>query len=182
MFHDGASQIGTGTLSGGTAAITTSTLAAGAHSITAIYAGDGNFAGGTSPILTQTVNKQADSISVASSNTSSIFGAPVTFTATVRPSAAGAPTGMVTFQDGASTLGTGMLSGGTAILTSQVLTGGVHSITAVYGGDSNFKSDSTTITQTVNQASPTVTLTSSPNPSTFEQNVTLKAKVDNVLK
>jgi hypothetical protein len=149
-FHDGASTLGTGTLSGGTATITTSALAGGAHSITAVYSGDGNFAGGTSPILTQTVNKQADSISVASSNTSSIFGAPVTFTATVTTSAAGTPTGMVTFQDGASTLGTGMLSGVTAGFTTSGLTGGVHSITAVYGGDANFtNSTSLALTQTV---------------------------------
>ena len=149
-FHDGATQIGTGTLSGGTAAMTTSTLAAGAHSITAVYGGDGTFAGGTSPILTQTVNKDADSISVASSNTSSIFGAAVTFTATVTTSAAGTPSGMVTFHDGASTMGTGMLSGGAATFTTAGLTGGVHSITAVYGGDTSFAgSTSPALTQTV---------------------------------
>jgi len=149
-FHDGASTIGTGMLSGGTTTITTSALAGGAHPITAVYGGDGNFAGGTSPILTQTVNKQADSISVASSNTSSIFGAAVTFTATVTTSAPGTPSGMVTFQDGAVTLGTGMLSGVTATFNTSGLTGGVHSITAVYGGDANFTSStSPALTQTV---------------------------------
>jgi hypothetical protein len=161
-----------GTLSGGTAAITTATLAAGAHSITVVYGGDTNFAGGTSPILTQTVNKEADSISVASSNTSSIFGAAVTFTATVRPSAAGAPTGMVTFQDGASTLGTGMLSGGTAIFTTKVLTGGVHSITAVYSGDASFAaSTSPALTQTVADfslsASPAATTVTAGSTATY---------------
>jgi hypothetical protein len=172
-FHDGASQIGTaGMLSGGMAAITTSALAAGAHSITAIYSGDGNFAGGTSPILTQTVNKDADSVSVASSNASSIFGAAVTFTATVTTSAAGTPSGMVTFQDGASTLGTGMLSGVTATFTTSGLAGGVHSITAVYGGDTSFAgSTSPALAQTVADfslsASPAATTVTAGSTATY---------------
>jgi hypothetical protein len=149
-FLDGASQIGTGNLSGGTATMPTSALAAGAHSITAVYGGDGNFAGGTSPVLTQTVNKMGDSTSVASSNTSSIFGAAVTFTATVTSSLTSTITGMVTFQDGGSVLGTGTLAGGTATFTTSGLTGGVHSITAVYGGDATFTgSTSPALTQTV---------------------------------
>ena len=149
-FHDGTSTIGMGTLSGGTTTVTTSALAAGTHSITAVYGGDTNFAGGTSLVLTQTVNKIGDSTSVASSNTSSIFGTAVTFTATVTSLATGTPSGMVTFQDGASTLGTGTLTGVTATFTTSGLAGGVHSITAVYGGDANFAgSTSPALTQTV---------------------------------
>jgi hypothetical protein len=171
-FHDGASLIGPGTLNGGTAAITTSALMAGAHSITAVYGGDPNYAGGTSPILTQTVNKEADSTSVASSNTSSIFGAAVTFTATVTHSAAGSPTGMVSFQDGSATLGTGTLSGVTATFTTAGLTGGVHSITAVYGGDTNFAgSTSPALTQTVADfslaASPATTTVTAGSTATY---------------
>src|SRR5207247_9733793 len=64
-------------------------------------------------------------------------------------------------------------------VSTAKLPGGSHQIKAVYSGDSNFSPDSTTITQTVNKAAPTVALTSSNNPSTFEQNVTFKAKVDN---
>src|SRR3989440_11473689 len=75
---------------------------------------------------------------VASSNSPSIRGAAVTFTATVTSSATGTPTGTVTFQDGASALGTGTLSGGTATFTTSGLTAGTRSITAIYGGDANF--------------------------------------------
>jgi hypothetical protein len=150
-FQDGASALGTGTLSGGTATFTTSGLGTGAHSITAIYGGDANFANSTSPALMQTVNKVANSTSVASSNNPSIFGTAVTFTATVKPaSGTVTPTGTVTFNDGATTLGPGTLSGGTATLATSALVGGVHSITAIYGGDANF-ADSTApgLTQTV---------------------------------
>jgi hypothetical protein len=45
----------------------------------------------------------------------------------------------VTFKDGATTLGTGTLNGsGQATFSTSLLTAGSHSITAVYGGDSDF--------------------------------------------
>src|SRR5262249_46555997 len=59
-FKDGATMLGTGTLStsNGTtvASFTTSSLGAGQHTITASYGGDGNFLTGTSAPLTQYVN------------------------------------------------------------------------------------------------------------------------------
>jgi hypothetical protein len=170
-------MLGTGTLSGGTATFTTSGLTAGTHSITAIYGGNANFAGSTSPALMQTVNKAANSTSVASSNNPSIFGAAVTFTATVMSSATGAPTGTVTFQDGATTLGTGMLSGGTATLSTSALAGGAHSITAVYAGDTNFASStSPALMQTVADfslsASPTSTTATAGSTSTYTITIT----------
>src|SRR5437016_3544324 len=64
-------------------------------------------------------------------------------------------------------------------MSTASLSAASHAIKAVYSGDSIFKSDSATVTQVVNQAAPTVTLASSVNPSTFGQNVTFKAKVDN---
>ena len=66
---------------------------------------------------------------------------------------AGAPTGTVTFQDGAATLGTAPLSGGQAALTTSGLAVGTHSITAVYAGTHDFAtSTSPTLAQTVNPA------------------------------
>ena len=49
------------------------------------------------------------------------------------------PTGTVTFEDGATILGTGTLDGsGKTTYTTSALSVGSHSITAVYSGDSNF--------------------------------------------
>jgi hypothetical protein len=125
----------------------------------------------------QTVNKPASSTSVASSNSPSIFGTAVTFTATVMSSATGTLTGTVTFQDGAATLGTGILSGGTATLTTSALAGGAHSITAVYAGDTNFAgSTSPVLTQTVADfslsASPTSTSVTAGSTSTYTITIT----------
>jgi hypothetical protein len=56
-FKDGTNTIGTGHLNASNdATFSTTTLASGMHSITAVYAGNADLAGSTSPVLTQTVN------------------------------------------------------------------------------------------------------------------------------
>jgi len=178
-FLDGGTSLGTGTLSGGTATFTTSMLGIGAHSITAAYGGDANFTSSTSAILTQTIGKAASSTSVASSNNPSIIGTAVSLTATVTSSATGTPSGTVTFQDGTSALGTGTVSGGTATLTTSGLTAGTHSITAVYGGDPNFGSSTSSpaLMQTVNKLASSTSVVSSNGSSIFGSAVTFTATV-----
>jgi hypothetical protein len=82
----------------------------------------------------------------------------VTFTATVsaKSPGSGTPTGTVTFKDGTTVLGTGTLnSNGQATFTTSSLKLGNHSITAVYGGDTDFRtSTSAALVQTVNAMSP----------------------------
>jgi hypothetical protein len=58
-FFDGTTQIGTGNLSAGVATLTTSTLSAGSHSITAVYSGDSSFVTSTSSAVSQVVNPGA---------------------------------------------------------------------------------------------------------------------------
>jgi hypothetical protein len=144
-----------------------------------VYKGGVGFAGSTSSALTQTVNKAGTSTSVASSNNPSRSGQKVTFKAIVSPSTA---TGTVQFFDGPNLLGAANLSGGAASLSTSALSVGSHSITASYGGDSNYNSNnSTPLTQTVigpqGKTSTTFTVTSSSNPASFGQQVTLTAKV-----
>jgi len=154
-----------------TATFSTSTLSVGAHSITASYAGNANFNGSTSAVLTQTVNKANTATTVASSVNPSVFGQSVTFTATVSVTApgAGSPSGVVTFLDGTTTLGTGTLSATapfTATFTTSSLAVGSHSITASYAGDTNFSgSTSAVLTQTVNKANTTSTVRQSTRPT-----------------
>jgi hypothetical protein len=57
-FYDGSTLLGTGTLSGGVASFSTSSLARGTHSIKAVYSGDANVNGTTSTILSQTVKQK----------------------------------------------------------------------------------------------------------------------------
>lgn len=58
-FMNGTTVLGTGTLKSGLARLTTSTLAAGNNSITAVYSGDPDFGGSTSKAVTQVVETQA---------------------------------------------------------------------------------------------------------------------------
>jgi hypothetical protein len=170
------------TISGqGQATFTTSALAAGSHSITAVYNGDSNFTGSTSAALTQSVLLDT-TVTVASSNHNpATYGQAITFTATVTPTspAGGIPTGTVTFMDGTTVLGTGTLnSASQATFTTSLLTAGSHSITAVYGGDVDYAgSTSAILTQTVSQANTSTTLTSSANPDSYGQPVTFTAAV-----
>ena len=173
-FKDGSTTLGTGTISGTTATFTTVALTGGNHSITAAYGGDTNYLSSTSATLTQTVNKAASTTSLTSSLSPSTYGDMVTFTAAVTAGA----TGTITFKDGSTTLGTSTISGSTAIFTTTTLTGGNHSITAVYNGDINyFGSTSTALTQSVNAAASTTTLSSSSNPSTYTSPVTFTATI-----
>src|SRR5262249_6876561 len=96
-FKDGGRTVSTQRLSGGVATFTTSALSVGSHSVTATYSGDSNFnatgmGGSTAPALNQVVNKANSLSSVSSSVNPSVFGQPVTFTATVTAVAPGAGT------------------------------------------------------------------------------------------
>src|SRR5207253_4560243 len=64
---------------------------------------------------------------------------------------------------------------------TSALAVGTHSLTVAYSGDLEFSaSTSATVTQTVNLASTTTSLTSTPNPSAVGQAVTLRATVSPV--
>lgn len=182
QFKDAGNPIGAPVaLVGGTASYSTTALILGAHPITADYLGDGDFVVSAGALPTQTVNKAETTTTVVSSTNPSLFGQPVTFTATVaaNPPGSGTPTGSVQFMDGASPLGAPVpLVGGTAALTTAALSTGGHAIGANYAGDANFNTSSGTLpTQTVNKAGTTTTLAAAPNPSVFGQNVTLTATV-----
>src|SRR6202008_421471 len=186
-FLDGGSPIGTGTLSGGVATFATSAFAVGNHTITTSYGGDGNFNGSTGSLTgnPQVVNKADTTTTVTSSVNPSVFGQSVTFTATVAPVApgAGTPTGTVTFLDGGSPIGSGVISGGIATFATSVLAVGSHTITTNYGGDGNFNGSTGSLTgnpQVVNKAGTTTAVTSSLNPSVFGQSVTFTATVSPV--
>jgi hypothetical protein len=177
-FTIDGSPSGSGTLSGGTTSISTSSLSAGAHTVVATYAGDTNFTGGSGS-LTQTVNQASSSTAVSSSVNPSVFGQSVTFSATVS-SCAGTPTGTVQFFVDGSNFGSPMtLSGGTASTSTAGLSVGTHTITASYSGDTNFSGSSGSLAggQTVNQASSSTSVSSSENPSIFGDNVTFTATV-----
>jgi len=133
-------------------------------------------------VISASGTKQATTTTLTSSLNPSFVGQPVTFTATVTPASGGTPTGTVTFKQGSTVLGTGTLSLGQASFTTSSLPAGTKNYTAVYGGDSNYRSStSTVLSQTVNKYSTSTTLSSSLNPSTYGQTVGFTAMVTSPL-
>ncbi|MGP8008490.1 MAG: Ig-like domain repeat protein, partial [Acidimicrobiales bacterium] len=153
----------------------------GTHSITAVYLGDTNYTGSTSTALTQTVNKASTTTTVTSSVNPSVVDQAVTYTATAAPSGSGSgtPTGNIEFLQGGTAIAacggaTGVATtGGVATCSVTYSATGTNSITATYLGDANYAgSTSTVLSQVVNTAPTTTTVTSSLNPSATGQSVT----------
>jgi hypothetical protein len=141
QFFNGTTLLGSGTLNAsGVATFATSSLAAGSHAITARYLGDPNDLGSASQALTQTV-QNSTTTALASSLNPTVFGQPVTFTATVTSTSgpgAARPTGVVQFYDGTTLIGTAILAPtGTARFETSSLPVGSLAITAKYFGDTN---------------------------------------------
>ncbi len=175
-FYNGTTVLGTGTVnSAGVATLTTGSLPVGTDSITAVYGGDNNYSSTTAGPLTETVSKNTGTNTLTSSNTTPYSGQSVTLTDTLSTVNGIAPTGTVTFYNGSTSLGTGTVnSSGVATLTTSVLPLGSDSVTAVYGGDSNYAtSTSNVVTETVTRNTSTGSLTTSDSAPSFGQPVTL---------
>jgi hypothetical protein len=184
-FLDGTTVIGSGTLAGnpGVATLNISTLSVGTHTITAAYLGDSNYGPNTSPSISQVVTQVTTTTTVVAAPNPGIAGSPEAITATVKPaSGTSVPTGTVTFTDtfngATTTLGTATLtSAGTAVI-NPTLAPGAHSIVATYAGDTNDGgSASAPYALTVNLATTSTVVNSTPNPSVVQSTVTFTATV-----
>jgi RHS repeat-associated protein len=175
-FKDGTTVVGTATLAIGAATFTSSTLVGGTHTFTVSYGGDSLNAASVSPAVIQSVSGQPTNTALVASPSPSQIGQNVTLTATINAPGA---TGVVTFKNGAATLGTAAATGGMASLVSnQFALGSGNNLTAVYAGDAYYLgSTSPAIGQTVNPSAAPLTLTASPNPATLGENVTLNATI-----
>jgi autotransporter-associated beta strand protein len=197
-FWDGAvntgKKLGTANLDNtgtpGTALFPFSTLGANAsgllHNINVSYAGDPNFTASNGTVPAQvTVFQASTQTTLSASDSNSVFGQTVTFSAVVTPTTGGGtPAGSVNFYDGsvapANLIGSATLDGsGTARLKVSSLSVNTHDILSVYQGNSNYQASPTSNdwSLTVGAANTNTTLTSSNNPSFFDQTITLTATV-----
>ncbi len=177
LFRDAGKVLQVVPLTSGVANLNLSNLSLGSHSITGSYSGDLIHASVTSTPLVQQINAVSSTVSLSSSLNPSIYGQHVVLTGTVR-SSTGNPTGVVTFLDGSTRLGSVPLQAGVAALTIGTLNAGTHPLSASYSGDgSHTKSTSPLLSQTVNKASTITGVTSTPNPSKLGQPVTFTVTV-----
>ncbi len=167
-------------VSAGTADCATALSPTGAPQITGEYSGDVQFNASVSPAYFQVVNQASSSTSLSSAPNPSVFSQPVTFTAAVT-SGSGSPTGTVAFKIGSTTIsgcGTRAILAGEATCTTATLSFGTTAVTAVYAGDTNFvTSTSTPHGQVVGQAESTTTVASDDDSSIWQQAVTFTATV-----
>ena len=108
--------------------------APGPHSLVATYSGDSVYAATAGAPLAITVLPQTNSSTTLSTSATRFPArAPVTFSAVVLP---GSASGTVSFFDGTAQLAQVAVASGAAAFTSSSLPPGLHSIMAVYSGDS----------------------------------------------
>jgi hypothetical protein len=149
-FSDGNTTLGQANLTSGTASYSTSALSNGSHSITASYSGDSNFTASVSTALSQVIQKAGTTTTLSAAPSTANMNQSVALTATVVPGNSGVPTGTVSFLDGATQIGSASTNGsGVATFLTSTLAVGTHSITAVYGGDSNFNGSASTASSVV---------------------------------
>jgi hypothetical protein len=113
----------------------------GQHSITVVYSGDFNYASSNDNAapLNVTVTKANTTAAVAATLATLQQFSSETLTATIASTTTGTPTGSVGFYNGTTLLGMGSLNAsGVATLVSTTLPVGAYSLTAVYSGDSNY--------------------------------------------
>ena len=180
QFFNGATSIGTATLSGGIGSLSLTTLPAGNNTITAKYLSDALFTTSSSPSATVPVGLRATTATLSSAPTgSTVFGQTVTFGVTVAPVAgAGTPTGTVFFFSGSLPIGNAVLSNGSASIPLRNLPVGTDAVTAHYQGDATFGAAVSAVnSRTVNPAATSVTLTPIPSSTTPGLPVTLTAQV-----
>ena len=176
-LKSGNKILGSGVLVAGSFSASTTSLPTGASTIYSVYSGDAHFQAHTVTVP-QTVQAAGTSTALSSSANSSGEGQPVTFMATVSPSATGAPTGTVTFFDGTTLLGSSALNGnGVGGFTISTLGLGTHNITASYGGDTNFNSSTSPVLSQLVQVAQKGSSTTLLSPSSNSGELVLTATV-----
>ena len=177
QFFNGTTLLGTAILTSGQAQFTTTALAAGTFSLTAVYSGDASNAASTSNGASQTVSKASTSTGITTNPAFPTVGQTVNLVAAVAPTTA---TGAVNFFSGSTLLGTSTVSNGQATFPITATAAGLTllNLEAVYQGDSNYNSSfSSTISVNVQKGLTATTVSSSVNPSIQGQSVTFTATV-----
>ena len=194
-FYDGpvvpANAIGTSSLVGGVATLAYSQLPANTYNINAVFNPaplDTNFLASTGMLSNFIVGQASSQTALTAAPTSTVFGQPVLFSATVSAVFPGAGLPFdgdtVTYYDGAvlpaDIIGTGTTNAaGVATLSTSILAVGSHTITASFGGDSNFLGSSGSIANfQVSIAGTTTTVSAIPTSGdVYGESVTLTAAV-----
>lgn len=163
----------------GTATYSTDELAVGSHPIVAEYTGTAELATSVSDELDQVVGQAGSTTTVASSQNPSVFGQPVTFTATVTSPAGAITGGAVQFSVDGTDVGAAvpLAADGTAPLAIPGLSAGTHTITATFSGTTEIVGSVGSVDQDVDPAASLTVVSSSDSSSLVGEEVTFTATV-----
>ena len=176
-FEDGGAGIGQVALNAqGVAIFSTTTLAVGTHTITAVYTGNVSYSTSTSAAVQHTVALATPTLTLAGPGTPVNAGTTFAMTATLNSNGV-APTGILALHNGGATIASlNVAANGTFTFSNISLPAGTYQLTAVYGGDANNAAATSAPFTVVVQLTPTTTsLISSINPATLGQSVIFTA-------
>jgi hypothetical protein len=181
-FYDNGSDLGPATLSNGTASYTTQALTGSSHSFSAKYDGDNNYGTVTAQAGGSNSAASATTLQLTVSPNPPVAGGSTSLTAAIGYALTNgaAPTGTVNFYEDGSLLSSVAVSGGQAVYSSTGLSGTTqHQFYAVYNGDTNYQSStsSTVTTAASGSVATTTTMTVTPNPPVYANATTLSATV-----
>jgi hypothetical protein len=187
-FTAGAGTLGTATVGSNGVASTTVTPAVGVYSVIANYTGTASASNPTgtgssvSAGVALIVSKATPTVTLTVTPTLAATGSAVKFSAAVS-SAAGTPSGQVSFYNGSALLGSGTLSNGVATYTASSLAAATYTITAAYSGDTSFVTVTSSSVSLVVRApaATTTTLTSSSLTASAKSSITLNATVSSTV-
>jgi large repetitive protein len=172
-YYSGSS-VATGTL------LPDAPKAAGTYTVRASFAGNTNYNADHAD-ATVMVSQRATATAVTSSANPSKFGQQVTFTAAVTSVISLVPAGSVQWKIDGANVGSPVAldSSGKATLVRSDLSAATHTVTAVYGGSTNFLGSTGYLTggHVVDKANTTTTVVSSKAPTVFGESVTFTATV-----
>lgn len=157
-FYRNGNLLGTATVAGGVATLTTSSLPVGTGEIVASYSGETGHAAGVSAAAEIVVEPITTTLGLTASAATTAYGTPITLTATV--GGAGA-TGTVTFFNARTALGTATIVNGVATLVLEELPVGTLALSAGYSGDEARLGSVAALSHVVTAATTTTTISAS---------------------
>ncbi len=149
---DGDTELGSGTLSDGSATVSTdvSGLTVGQHELTVAYAGDSNHEASTSTVDVDVLKGTATLVATSS-------GAPYGTSAKVKVTAGPGASGLLYLANGDDMIAVGFLQDGVAnvSLGKTVLKPGSYTLDVYYGGSASFDSAQTTVALAITKGATT---------------------------
>ncbi len=190
-FTQGANVLGSAPLArDATTGLTAATFTAklpgpGSEQVRASYSGDPLYNPAVSPAPQAFVSDPTTTTTLVTSDNPSVDNFGTRFTATVAgnstpPGSPVVPTGLVSFYDGTTLLGSAPIQGGQATFSARTLAPGTHQVTATYGGDSAYDPSTTTtsLTQVVTATQNTTLLSVSTENTPYGIPVMFSASVN----